>query len=178
MANETPPRRLLLLRHAKTERAEPGERDHDRKLTERGRTDAPVMGAYIAQHRFVPDLVLVSPATRTRETWALVAGTFSSTPRVQFDARIYNATSDALAGMVREINDARTLMLIGHNPGLHDLALQLIGSGDVDACESLNEKLPTSGLVVIRFALDDWALLHDGDGRLERFVSPRELETS
>ena len=58
-------RRLLLLRHAKTERAGPGERDRDRKLTERGRVDAPIIGAYLARHGLVPDLVLISPATRT-----------------------------------------------------------------------------------------------------------------
>jgi phosphohistidine phosphatase len=59
---------------------------------------------------------------------------------------------------------------------MHDLARQLIGSGDVDARESLNEKLPTSGLVVIDLAFDDWSKLHDNAGRLERFVSPRQIE--
>ena len=70
-------RRLLLLRHSKTERPEPGERDRDRKLMPRGRADAPVIGAYMARHRLVPDLVLVSPAQRTMETWALVGAAFS-----------------------------------------------------------------------------------------------------
>ena len=69
-------RRLMLLRHAKTERAEPGERDRDRKLMKRGRADAPVIGAYMAHHGLVPDLALVSPATRAQETWALVAAVF------------------------------------------------------------------------------------------------------
>ena len=66
-------RRLMLLRHAKTERAEPGERDRDRKLMKRGRADAPAIGAYMAHHDLVPDLALVSPAERAQETWALVA---------------------------------------------------------------------------------------------------------
>jgi phosphohistidine phosphatase len=178
MANRAPTRQLLLLRHAKTERGESGQRDRDRRLTERGRGDAPVIGAYMAQHNLVPDLVLVSPATRTQETWALVAGAFSIAPRARPDTRIYNATSDGLADLIREAGDANTLLLIGHNPGLHDLALQLIGWGDVEALERLNEKLPTSGLIVISFAFDDWALLHDAAGRLERFVSPRQIEQS
>ena len=166
-------RRLLLLRHAKTERAEPGERDRDRKLMARGRADAPLIGAYMAHHRLIPDLVLVSPAIRTQETWELMAQSFSKPPQVVADGRIYNADSDALLELLRETVDARALLLIGHNPGLHDLATQLVGSGDVGTRQSLNEKLPTCGLVVIDLPLDDWSLLHNNAGRLERFVSPR-----
>jgi phosphohistidine phosphatase len=166
-------RRLLLLRHAKTERAKPGERDRDRKLMAKGRADAPVIGAYMVRHRLVPDLVLLSPVTRAEETWALVAPAFAKAPRVVKDERIYNASPDTLTGLIRETRDARMLLVVGHNPGLHDLAVQLIGSGDVEARESLNEKLPTSGLVVVELAFDDWSQLHDNAGRLERFVSPR-----
>jgi phosphohistidine phosphatase len=166
-------RRLLLLRHAKTERASPGERDRDRKLTERGRQDAPIIGAYLARHRLVPDLVVASPAARTRETWELVAAALGKAPHLATDERIYNAGTDALVELIRETGDVRTLLVVGHNPGLHDLARQLIGSGDVEARESLNEKLPTSGLVVIDLAFDDWSKLHNNAGRLERFVSPR-----
>jgi phosphohistidine phosphatase len=165
--------RLLLLRHAKTERAEPGERDRDRKLMARGRADASIIGAYMARHRLIPDLALVSPATRTLETWQLVAIALGKTPRMVKDERIYNAGTDGLDELIRGTDDARALLVVGHNPGLHDLARQLIGSGDVEAHESLNEKLPTSGLVVIDLAFDDWSELHDGAGRLERFVSPR-----
>jgi phosphohistidine phosphatase len=165
--------RLLLLRHAKTERAEPGERDRDRKLMARGRADASIIGAYMARHRLIPDLALVSPATRTLETWQLVAIALGKTPRMVKDERIYNAGTDGLDELIRGTDDAGALLVVGHNPGLHDLARQLIGSGDVEARESLNEKLPTSGLVVIDLAFDDWSKLHDGAGRLERFVSPR-----
>ena len=73
---------------------------------------------------------------------------------------------------------AHTLMVIGHNPGLHELALMLIASGDVEARERLREKLPTSGLVIIDFAFDEWARLHPQSGRLERFVSPKSLEAA
>jgi phosphohistidine phosphatase len=166
-------RRLLLLRHSKTERPEPGERDRDRKLMPRGRADAPLIGAYMARHRLIPDLVLVSPAQRTVETWALVGAMFSKAPRVVKDDRIYNARAEALAELIRETEGARAVLLVGHNPALHDLATDLIGSGDVEARESLNEKLPTSGLVVIDFAFDDWSELHDNAGRLDRFVTPR-----
>jgi phosphohistidine phosphatase len=68
-----------------------------------------------------------------------------------------------------------TLLVVGHNPGLHDLAVILIASGDVQARERLREKLPTSGLVIIDFAFDDWGKLHPHCGRLERFVTPKSL---
>ena len=168
-------RRLLLLRHSKTERPEPGQRDRDRKLMERGRSDAPLIGTYMARHRLTPDLVLVSPAKRTLETWELVEGALNKTPQVAREERIYNARTRTLADLIRETEDAGSLLMIGHNPGLHDLANELIGSGEVEARESLNEKLPTSGLVVIDFAFDDWSELHDSSGRLERFITPRSL---
>ena len=91
-------RRLLLLRHAKTERAAPGERDRDRKLTTRGRSDAPIIGAYLVRHHFVPDLALVSPARRAAETWKLVAASLpGASPPVVNDERIYNAAPETLS---------------------------------------------------------------------------------
>ncbi len=166
-------RRLLLLRHAKTERPEPGARDRDRKLTKRGRDDAPVVGAYMARHGLVPDLALVSPVTRAEQTWTLVAAAFAKAPRLVKDERIYNAGVEKLLGIIRDTRDAHALLVIGHNPGLHDLAVRLIASGDVEARERITEKLPTSGLVVIDFPFDDWSRLHPNAGRLDRFVSPR-----
>jgi phosphohistidine phosphatase len=75
--------------------------------------------------------------------------------------------------LLTETEGAKSLVLVGHNPGLHDLAVQLIASGDVEARERIAEGLPTSGLVVIDLAFDDWSRLHPRSGRLERFVSPR-----
>lgn len=166
-------RRLMLLRHAKTERAVPGERDLDRELMKRGRADVPVIGAYMAHHGLTPDLALVSPAKRAQDTWTLLAAAFAKPPRMVSDERIYNATPDALIGVIGETRKAHTVLLVGHNPGLQDLAVQLIASGDVDMREQLKEKLPTSGLVVIDLPIDDWSLIHLHAGRLERFVSPR-----
>jgi phosphohistidine phosphatase len=169
-------RRLMLLRHAKTERPEPGERDRDRKLTKRGHADAPLIGAYMAHHGLLPDLALVSPATRAEETWALVAKVLPKGTRVVKEEGIYNASRDKLMGIIRKARDAHVLLVVGHNPGLHELAVSLVASGDVEARERVNEKLPTSGLVVIDLPFDDWSRLHPNAGRLERFVSPRMIE--
>jgi phosphohistidine phosphatase len=175
-------RRLMLLRHAKTERAEPGERDRDRKLTKRGRADAPIIGAYMARHGLVPDLALVSPAMRTQETWKLIAPFFAESsgkaPKAADEERIYNAGADKLIALLAEPRGAQTLLVVGHNPGMQDLAVQLIAAGDVEARERVAEKLPTSGLVVIDLAFDDWSRLRAHAGRLERFVSPGLIEAA
>jgi phosphohistidine phosphatase len=166
-------RRLILLRHAKTERAEAGERDRDRKLTKRGRADAPLIGTYMARHGLIPELAVVSPAQRTQETWALLAPALGKAPRVVNDERVYNAGAETLIAIIGETRAARSLLVVGHNPSLHDVAVQLIAAGDVEIREQLAEKLPTSSLVVIDLPFDDWAKVHRHAGRLERFVTPR-----
>jgi phosphohistidine phosphatase len=168
-------RRLMLLRHAKTERAESDGRDRDRKLAPRGRADAPQIGVYMARHGFVPDLAIVSTAKRAKQTWTLVEPAFAAPPRVAFEERLYQAGPDQILDVIRAISGAPSLAVIGHNPGLHDLAVQLIVAGNVDARQRISEGLPTSGLVVIDLAFDDWSQLHPHAGRLERFVSPRLL---
>jgi len=168
-------RRLMLLRHAKTERAEPGGSDRDRKLAPRGRADAPTIGAYMARHGFTPDRALVSTAKRASETWALIEAAFSAPPQVAFEDRLYQAGPEQLLDVIRETSGARSLAVVGHNPGLHELAVQLIAAGNVDARQRVSEGLPTSALVVIDLAFDDWSQLHPRTGRLERFVSPRLL---
>ncbi len=175
--------RLMLLRHAKTERAAPGERDRDRGLTKRGRSDAPAIGAYMAHHGLVPDIAVVSPARRAQETWTLAAGAFAKPPPAVSEERIYNATAGALVAVIVgapivSMPRANTLLLVGHNPGLQELAVQLIASGDSEMREQLKEKLPTTGLVVIDLPIDDWSFIHPRAGRLDRFVSPRLIEAS
>jgi phosphohistidine phosphatase len=170
-------RRLMLLRHAKAERPQFGSPDRDRVLAERGREDAPRIGAYMAHHDLVPDRALVSPAARTRQTWEPIGEALPGRTAVKYEDRLYEAGARTIFSLVRELGrDAHVLLVVGHNPALHDLARLLIASGDVEARERLNEKLPTSGLAVIDFAFDDWGKLHPHSGRLDRFVTPRSLE--
>jgi phosphohistidine phosphatase len=172
-------RRLLLFRHSKAERSQPGSGDHARVLTERGRADAVRLGLYLASHGLAPDHALISSAARTRETWALAAAALRPAPPADFDARIYDAEPQTLFEVVAAAPaNAQALVLVGHNPGLHELAMLLIASGDIDTRERLRENLPTSGLVVIDFAFERWADLHPRAGRLERFISPDVLESS
>ena len=94
--------RLLLLRHAKAERSRPGEKDHERVLAERGHADAPKLGAYMVRHAFMPDQVVVSTSTRTRETWELAATAFENLPPVHFDGRVYEASAQAILNVIKE----------------------------------------------------------------------------
>jgi phosphohistidine phosphatase len=169
--------RLMLLRHAKAEKSAPGGSDFDRALAPRGREETPKIGVYMAHHGLNPDLVIASPAKRVRETWDLVAPAFATRPPVAWEDRLYNAETEAILDVVRELK-AAPILLIGHNPGLQDFARSMIAAGDVDARERLNEGFPTAGLLVIDFALREWSKLHVHSGRLDRFVSPRLLTTA
>jgi phosphohistidine phosphatase len=172
-------RRLLLLRHAKAERSEPGTKDISRVLIDRGRKDAARIGTYMAAHALVPDRVILSPAARTQETWKYAAAAFHPAPAAMSAERVYDATPHDILAIIKDTPaSVHTLLVIGHNPGLHEFALMLIASGDIDARERLREKLPTSGLIIIDFAFDNWSKLHPQSGRLERFVSPRSLEAA
>lgn len=168
-------RRLILLRHAKSDWPD-GVADQERPLAPRGRAAAPRIGAYMAQQGLVADRVLVSPARRTRETWDLVCGQMPPAPTVASEPRIYDASAARLLGVVREQpRQIHTLMLIGHNPGLEDLAASLIASGAAPDLERLAEKFPTGGLAVIDLPVDDWAAANPASGRLDRFIVPRDI---
>jgi phosphohistidine phosphatase len=170
-------RRLLLFRHAKAETAEPGKKDFSRALIERGRRDAARIGAYMAMHALIPDRVFVSPARRAQETWKHLSAAINLMPAATTVEKLYDATPHAIVAVVKDAPaSVHTLLVVAHNPGLHEVALMLIAAGDVEARERLTEKLPTSGLVMVDFAIDDWSKLHPRSGRLERFVSPRTLD--
>jgi phosphohistidine phosphatase len=171
-------RRLLLFRHAKATRSGRGIEDRPRALIERGRKDSATIGAYMAEDALVPDRVLVSPAVRTRETWKFSAPEF----RVAIDAvtveQLYDATPEAIMAVIKETpKSAHSVLVIAHNPGLHELALMLIATGNVEARALLKEKLPTAGLVIIDFAFDDWRELRRDTGRLDRYITPKHLKT-
>jgi len=172
-------RRILLFRHAKSDWSDPDRDDHDRRLNRRGEEAAPKIGTYLARHRLVPQQVLCSTARRARDTWDLVAAELPTPPPVTYDERLYNARPGAILDVLQGLEaKIRSALVVGHNPGLQELATLLIASGDLDHRERLREKFPTAGLVVIDFAVDNWSRLHPHSGRLERFVVPRMLEAA
>ena len=174
-------RRLMLLRHAKTENEAPSGRDQDRRLDKRGRGDAAEIGAWIGRHPPFPDSVLVSPAIRAHQTWEIAWDAMKDRvpePQVELIPELYGAGPSQLLQTIREASaaDPQRLMLVGHNPGMHELALALTGSGDAAGRRALADNLPTSGLAVFDFAVDDWADVAFRRGRLLLFVTPKLLK--
>lgn len=118
--------RLILMRHAKTERTAASGLDRDRALTERGRADAALMGRVLAERSLRPDLALVSPSTRTRQTWETVQEAFGDV-EVRIEPRLYDAPPDAIRRLVEAAEDqAGCLLVMAHNPGVHALALEYL----------------------------------------------------
>jgi phosphohistidine phosphatase len=174
-------RRLMLLRHAKTEHDAPSGRDQDRRLDKRGRHDATEIGGWIGRHPPFPDFVLVSPAIRAHQTWEIAWEAMKDMvpePQLEFLPDLYGAAPSELLQTIREASaaDPKRLMLVGHNPGMHELALALAGSGDAAGRRALGDNLPTSGLAVFDFAINDWAEVALRRGRLVLFVSPKLLK--
>jgi phosphohistidine phosphatase len=133
-------RTLVLLRHAKSDWST-GAADVSRPLAPRGRRQAPETGRWLAAHLVRVDLAVVSPATRARSTWDLVAAELAAPPRVRVDDRVYAASDDELLDVVRGLpDDAGTVVLVGHNPGIEDLAALLAGE---------TPTLPTSAVAVL-----------------------------
>ena len=175
MAKTTPPTtcRLLLLRHAKSAWPE-GVADHDRPLADRGRKAAPIIGAYMAREKLMPDLALVSPARRAQETWKLVREALLKRVAQHDAPEIYEVAAAQMLEALRTVKPGiRTLLIVGHNPGMEDLAALLTKDGDADAIGRMKEKFPTAALAVIDFGIEGWGDVAPGSGYLERFVTPR-----
>ena len=174
-------RRLMLLRHSKTENDAPSGRDLDRRLDNRGRQDAAEIGGWIGRHPPFPDSVLVSHAIRAHQTWEIAWEAMKDLgpePLVELVPELYGADPAQLLQIIRAASetDPRRLMLVGHNPGMHELALVLAGGGDAAGRKALADNLPTSGLAIFDFAIDDWTDVAFRRGRLELFVSPKLLK--
>jgi phosphohistidine phosphatase len=159
--------RLILLRHGKAESVAASGGDFERGLTERGRRDAALMGQVLAEAGFVPDLAVVSPARRAKETWEAAAPAFPGA-RCSHSRLLYLASAEQLAQTAAEAADpVHCLIIVGHNPGLHEFAMALClqqGAGDA----GLLSTFPTAAAAV--FAIDA-----AGRARLERLMLPRDF---
>ena len=173
-----PGRRLVLLRHAKSDW--PDAADHERPLAKRGRRDAPVVGRWLAESGFAPDAVVCSTALRARQTWELVADALagrtplrpgrSRVPAVRFEPRVYEASVLSLLMLVREFEPQwRTVLIVGHNPGLAELTIGLAGPDGRDAPAAF----PTAFTAVLELP-GDWAGAEPEAGRLLAFSVPAD----
>ena len=165
---------LTLLRHAKSGWDAPVARDFDRPLNARGRKAARAMGREMRRLGLGYDQVLASPAVRVTETLTEVAQGYGAAVETSFDEAIYLAPVDILLALVRAADDGDArLLLVGHNPGMEQLALLLSGAGPLR--DEIAAKYPTGALAEIAFDMDRWRDIVPGKGRLGRFIRPREL---
>lgn len=156
---------IILMRHAKAESPEETD-DFDRALAPRGREDAPQVAAALAAEGVAPDIALVSDSKRTRETWELIASSFPKT-RVKYLHSLYHCSAEMLMAAA-ELADAKSVMLVGHNPGMHELASRLAHRNN-QLESKLRAKFPTAAAAV--FARKD----KDSAWKLQAFVTPKMI---
>jgi phosphohistidine phosphatase len=177
-------RKLVLVRHAKS--AWPDVPDQERPLARRGQRNAPAMGRWLRTAGHLPDRVLCSTALRARETWQLMQSGLPATPPTAFDDGVYEASAARLLELVRQTPaPARTLLVVGHDPAIPELALALAVTvparpartrGDVVPSAMLDRmraKFPTAAIAVLEFT-GSWNLLAPGSARLTCFVTLRD----
>jgi phosphohistidine phosphatase len=165
--------RLLLLRHAKARWADPGSRDYERALEPSGKADSETIAASMLLAGYVPDIVLCSGARRARETWE-AASRHLRADDVRYLDGLYSSDAGGYLEIIREAADAESLLVVGHNPMMEDLALALSRDGQAAALAAVARGFPTSGLAVLRFSTS-LARIEPEDGYLEDFLAPRDL---
>jgi phosphohistidine phosphatase len=173
-------KRLLLLRHAKTEPGGAGIDDHERALMACGREDAPKLGRYIAKCGYDPELILSSTSRRTTQTVELVTDALSGVARVDYMEPLYLAEPDVILQIIRLAPDKmKSVMVVGHNPGLEQIATLLarepVKHKERDRFDQLEEKFPTAALAVLDFDVERWRDIEPGEGALKDFVRPRDV---
>lgn len=163
-------KRLHLLRHAKSSWDDLAVDDHERPLAPRGRKAAAAMAMWLAEHEVRPQLVLCSTATRTRQTLGRLLPALGD-PEIAYEDGLYHAGADALLERLRAVpGSTGEVLLVGHNPGLQELAVLLAAPGPQR--ERIEAKLPTGALVSL-----DVARLEPGGAEVTAFVAPRELDS-
>lgn len=168
---------LFLLRHAKSSWSDPILDDFERPLNARGKRSAPVIGAYMEEHRYDPKLILCSGSRRTRETLGLVLPYLHDDAEVRIEEALYAAhDGQALLSRLQALGTGpEKVMLIGHNPAVQDLTAMLCVEGDETALSRLRQKYPTGALSVIQMDAVSWRDAGIAPGRLIDLALPREI---
>jgi phosphohistidine phosphatase len=167
-------RTLFCLRHAKSSLVEPGIDDHERPLSARGVRAAELIALYLKQRGDPPRFALSSTARRTVETLAPIRRQLG----IAFDTdrALYLAAPDALCQRIARVDDGMpSLLLVGHNPGMHELAMQLAGDGDRALRAQLRERFPTAALAILDLDVESWGEIGFGRGKLVELTTPADL---
>jgi phosphohistidine phosphatase len=167
---------LLLMRHAKAVPGSTDEGDQGRPLNGRGRRAAAAVARELCRRGARPELILCSPARRTRETLDQLLAVYEPPPPVRLEPALYLADAARLIERFRRLDgDVGCVLLIGHNEGLAVAAISLATVGEPEALESMRAKFPTGAVAWLRFAIDDWMQVGRTRGELAAFIRPRDI---
>lgn len=165
---------LILFRHAKSSWTDNVE-DHDRPLADRGRKAAPIMAKWLAGKALKPTVALVSTARRTQETWGLIAPELGKVTKRDV-AEIYDAPAERILDAIHAVeHSVESLIIVGHNPGMEDLARLLMKGDGGKAGARMREKFPTAAVAVLSLPVDDWTEVKSHIADLQDFVTPKSL---
>ena len=168
--------RLFLMRHAKSSWSDPSLHDFDRPLNKRGQKDAPKIGQAMKSRHYCPDRILCSSAQRTKETMAGIIPSLSGDVSLKLLDALYEGNNPDYLSLLKEhARDSQNLMIVGHNTGLQELAVDLAGSGDPALITRMQEKYPTAALAVLDFDSPDWTAISQQAGHLVDFIRPRDI---
>ncbi|MDX2074411.1 MAG: histidine phosphatase family protein [Alphaproteobacteria bacterium] len=166
---------LYILRHAKAEIGTPQQDDHSRKLVDRGVEAARIVGAYMFRQHIKPDKVICSDAARTRETWEQIESIYPA-PNVEITRKLYMASANQMLQSLVTLPEAvKSVLMIAHNPGVHQLCLKLAKEGDENTLDLMFLKFPTCTLAAIDLGDTPWNKVENASGKLIDFVTPKML---
>ncbi len=169
---------ILLLRHAKSASGAPGLPDHDRPLNRRGERAAELIAEHLLAKAPRPDLILCSTATRTRQTLAPLIGRLAPpAPPIALENGLYLASEEALLNRLRDLPaEVGTVLMIGHNDGMWQVAEALAGHGKAALLAALHDKFPTGALATLQARIESWSALTADAATLADFAVPRDLD--
>ncbi|HET7710110.1 MAG TPA: histidine phosphatase family protein [Sphingomicrobium sp.] len=169
-------KQLAILRHAKSDWGNPGLTDFDRPLNKRGRKAAKKVGRELHSRGLTFDQIVCSPAARARETVERFAIGFEGVPEVRFEPNLYMCSTGTLISVINALpDDARTVMIVGHNPGFHDIVLRMTKPDGDGMREKVGANYPTGAFALIDFPVEHWADVEPATGEIRQVIFPREL---
>ena len=170
---------IYLLRHAKSSWDNPELDDFDRPLAKRGMKSSNKIGKYLKKNKFIPDIVYYSTAIRAKQTWDWVNRIIKKKKNIIYKDNLYMANSADFMNIVKKTNNKhKSLMIISHNPGIENFALELIKNKKNNKYKSISFKYPTAGLAIIKFkSVVNWSKIKYENGDIYVFIKPRDLQS-
>ena len=169
-------KQLAILRHAKSDWGNPGLTDFDRPLNKRGRKAAKKMGRILRERGLAFGQIVSSPAQRAKETVERFRIGYEQDCDVRFEPSIYLASTGTLLGLVNGLSDdAGTVMIVGHNPGFHDIVLRLTRENGDGLRDKVGANFPTGAFALIDFPVEKWADVEPASGEIRLVIFPREI---